>query len=156
MIRTIFTKDYIGVVAKEIKLAEKSIWVAMFEWVWYPGQHTGSIQDVNRELCIRAKNKTDVRVILHNESMGRTLHKMNRKTAGHLKQSGAQIKWGNTGTPLHAKVWIFDEARVIIGSHNISVRASRTNVEVSVLCDVPDMADVMVKWFNELWDKGMQ
>lgn len=155
MVKVLLGSDLLGALVKEIQQAEKSIWVVMFEWAWYPGQHTGSVQDINRELCIRAKNSTDVRVLLHNESIGRALHRINRQTAGHLKQSGAVVKWGNTGVPLHAKVWIFDRARGVIGSHNISSRALRTNEEVSVLCDLPEVITPLVVWFEGLWAKGM-
>jgi len=142
-------------VVREIKGAERSIGVVMFEWSWYSGQHTGSVQDINRELCIRAKNRAEVRVLLHNEAMGRALHRINRVSAGHLKQSGAEVKWGNTGVPLHAKVWLFDRARVVAGSHNISVRATRTNEEVSVLFDDAVEVKRIVEWFDMLWAKGM-
>lgn len=155
MVRVLFGGEFLSEVVRQIMKAEKSIWVAMFEWSWYPGQHTGSVQDINRELCIRARNRTDVRVILHNESIGRPLHRINRKTAGHLKQSKAQVRWGNSGAPLHAKVWIFDMSRVILGSHNISSRAVRTNQEMSVLIDVREVVDEVVKWFEGLWAKGM-
>lgn len=155
MIKALFSRDLLPALVKEIKLAEKSICVVMYDWHWYPGQHTGTCQDINRELSIQGRNGLDVRALLHNESMGRPLHKINRKAASHLKQNKVQVKWGNTGRPTHAKVWIFDQARVIIGSHNISVRAVRTNVECSVLCDVRDVVDVVVPWFEGLWAKGM-
>lgn len=155
MIKVLLGDEFLPAVVKEVREVKESVWVAMFEWSWYPGQRTGTVQDLNRELCIRAKNGTDVRVLLHNESMGRALHRINRATAGHLKQSKAQVRWGNTGAPLHAKVWIFDKARVILGSHNISVRAVRTNHEVSILIDFPDEVKRVVEWFEGLWAKGM-
>lgn len=155
MIKVLLGGEFLASVVKEIQRAEKSIWVAMFEWSWYPGQRTGTCQDINRALCGQAKNRTDVRVLMHNESIGRHLHKINRRTAGHFRQSRVQVKWGNTGRPLHAKVWVFDQARVIIGSHNISVRATRTNVECSVLTDYPDEVRRVVQWFEELWANGM-
>ena len=155
MVRVLFGAELLTEVVKQIRVAENSVAVVMFEWSWYPGQHTGSVQDINRELCIRARNGTDVRVLLHNESIGRALHRINRVTAGHLKQNGAKVKWGNTGVPLHAKVWIFDQARVVLGSHNISVRATRTNQEVSVVIDVRDEVSRVVDWFEGLWAKGM-
>lgn len=155
MLRVLFGGELLGEVVREVQGAAESIWVAMFEWSWYPGQHTGSVQDINRELCIRAKNGAEVRVLLHNEAMGRVLHRINRVTAQHLKQSGAEVKWGNTGYPLHAKVWIFDRARVVAGSHNISVRATRTNEEVSVLFDDFDAVKRITGWFEGMWAKGM-
>lgn len=155
MVKVLLDSAYLDEVVKQIRAAETGIWVAMFEWSWYPGQHTGSVQDINRELCTRAKNGIDVRVLLHNEAMGRALHKINRVTAGHLKQSKAQVKWGNTGAALHAKVWIFDKTRVIMGSHNISARAVRTNVECSVLLQDDVECSKVMQWFERLWAKGM-
>lgn len=153
MIKVLLNPDYLPAVVGEVRAASKSIWVAMFEWSWYPGQHTGTVQDLNRELAIRGKGGLDIRVLLHNEAIGRHLHRINRKTASHMTQNKVKVKWGNSGKPLHAKVWIFDGARVIIGSHNISVRAVRTNIEVSALCDVREVADDLVKWFEAMWDK---
>ena len=155
MVKLVLGAELLTVVVREIKAAESSVRVAMFEWSWYPGQHTGSVQDINRELCIRGRDGCDVKVLLHNEAMGRALHRINRVTAGHLRQSKVLVKWGNTGAPLHAKVWIFDGARAVLGSHNISVRATRTNHEVSVLLDEPEEMRRLVEWFDALWAKGM-
>ena len=147
--------DFLTEIVKQVRDAEKSIWVAMFEWSWYPGQHTGTVQDLNRELAIRGRAGLDIRVMLHNEAIGRHLHKINRKTASHLTQNKVKVKWGNSGKPLHAKVWIFDKARVIIGSHNISVRSTRTNLECSVLLQDDVECVKVTQWFEEMWGKGM-
>lgn len=155
MIKVLLGGDFLAEVVKQVRGSVRSVWVVMFEWSWYPGQHTGSVQDINRELCIRAKSGTDVRVLLHNEAMGRALHRINRVTAQHLRASGAEVKFGNTGMPLHAKVWVFDWERVIVGSHNISVRATKTNQEVSVLFDDGGEVKRVVDWFEGLWAKGM-
>lgn len=155
MLKVLIGAEFLSEVVREIGGAERSIEVVMFEWSWYPGQHTGSVQDINRELCIRGKGGCEVRVLLHNEAMGRALHRINRVSAGHMKQNGVVVKWGNTGVPLHAKVWMFDRERVVVGSHNISVRAMRTNEEVSVLLDDAGEVKRVVDWFEGLWAKGM-
>lgn len=147
--------EFLPVIVKQIETAAESIWVVMFEWSWYPGQRTGTVQDLNRAIAIRGRDGLEVKVLLHNESIGRHLHKINRKTASHLTQNKVQVKWGNTGIPLHAKVWIFDQARVVIGSHNISARAVRTNVECSVLFQDDAECVKVVQWFEGLWGKGM-
>ena len=155
MVKVLFGEELLPALVHQIQQAERSIWVVMFEWSWYPGQRTGTAQDINRELCIRARDRTEVRVLLHNESIGRALHRINRQTAEHLRQNKVQVKWGNTGVPLHAKVWLFDRVRVIIGSHNISVRSVRTNVECSILLQDDVECGRVVQWFEELWAKGM-
>lgn len=156
MVRVLFGSEFLPAVYRLVGSAEKNISVVMFEWSWYPGQHTGSLQDINRELCQQAKRGVKVRVLLHNEAMGRALHKINRKTAQHLRQAGAEVKFGNTGIPLHAKVWLFDDKAVVVGSHNLSIRAVRTNEECSILLQDETECDRVRQWFEGLWSRGME
>lgn len=155
MLKVLFGMELLKEIARQIEKSERSIEVVMFEWSWYSGLSAGGVQDINRGLCIRAKRGLEVKVLLHNEAMGRALHRINRVTAGHLARSGVRVKWGNTGVPLHAKIWLFDRVRVVLGSHNISVRAVKTNEEVSALFDEPLEVSRVVVWFDGLWAKGM-
>ena len=155
MDRVLIGGEFLGAVVREIRGASVSVWVCMYEWCWYEGQRTGTVQDINRELCIRSKAKADVRVLLHSEAMGRHIYKINRKCAGHLERHGVKVKWGNTGRTNHAKVWIFDGTRAIIGSHNISTRAVKSNVEVSAITTDVEAVGRLVEWYGELWAKGL-
>jgi len=155
MERVLLGGDYLQALHKLLSNAEKSIRVVMFEWNWYEGQHAGSCQDISRAVAIKAKEGLDVRVLLHGEAMGRNLHRINRKAGAHLQQAGAEVKYGNTGAPLHAKVWLIDGKVAVVGSHNLSVRAVRTNVEASVVSDVSEVVDVLAGWFEELWSRGI-
>jgi phosphatidylserine/phosphatidylglycerophosphate/cardiolipin synthase-like enzyme len=155
MLRVFFSSEFLGVGVKEIKGTKESIEVVMYEWNWYEGQRTGTIQDVNRELAIAGKRGVKVRVLLHNEAMGRTLGKINRKTAGHLRRAGVEVKMGNTGLTVHGKVWVFDKERAIVGSHNISSRSVGKNLEVGVLFDDEVEVKKVSEWFEEVWGKGL-
>lgn len=155
MVKVLLGTEFLSAIVGQVRGAKESIWVAMFEWSWYPGQRTGTVQDLNREVAIAGREGIDVRVMLHKEAIGRHLHRINQKTAAHLTQNKVKVKWGNSGKPLHAKVWIFDRARVIIGSHNISVRSTRTNVECSVLLQDDAECSKVVQWFEAMWEKGI-
>ena len=155
MIRVFFSGEFLPLVVGEIQGASHCIDVVCYEWNWYEGQRTGTAQDINRELAIRAKAGAKVRVLLHNEAMGRTLGKINRKTAGHLRRAGAEVKMGNTGMTVHAKVWVFDRERAIVGSHNISSRSVGRNAEAGVLFDDGGEVEKIVAWFEGLWGKGL-
>lgn len=155
MIQVVKGAEILPVLVKCIHEAQSSIWVAMFEWSWYPGRHTGSVQDINRALCIRASHGLAVRVLLHSEAMGRVLHKINVKTAQHLTKSGAEVRWGSSAKPLHAKVWIFDQRVVVAGSHNISARSVQVNQEMSVLLDEPDEVKRVVEWHEAMWARSI-
>jgi phosphatidylserine/phosphatidylglycerophosphate/cardiolipin synthase-like enzyme len=156
MSKVLIGGEYLPVVYRLVWEAQHFIYVVMFEWSWYPGQHTGSVQDINRVVCQRAKKGLLVRVMLHNEAMGRALHKINRAAAAHLRRAGAEVKFGNTARPLHAKVWIFDGVKAVVASHNLSRRAMKTNEEIGVLVDEPDEVKRLVQWFEGLWGRGME
>jgi phosphatidylserine/phosphatidylglycerophosphate/cardiolipin synthase-like enzyme len=156
MTKVIIGAEYLPVVHKLVGEAQRYIWVAIFEWSWYPGQHSGSVQDLNRAVCQRAKGGLPVRVLLHNEAIGRALHKINRRTAAHLRRAGAEVRFGNSGQPLHAKVWLFDGVKAVVSSHNVSVRAVRTNHEVGVVLDESSEVGRIVQWFEGLWERGLR
>jgi phosphatidylserine/phosphatidylglycerophosphate/cardiolipin synthase-like enzyme len=151
MLKVIVCGEIIPVLSLALRGAVKSIEVAMYEWGWYQGQHSGLVQDINRVVCTKAKAGIPVSVVLHTEAKGRPLYAINRKTESALKLYGATVRWGWPGTPVHAKVWIIDRRVVIAGSHNISVRAARLNHEVSVMFDDADEVARTVKWFSDLW-----
>jgi len=150
----IFGREIIGAVVKEVRASRVIIQVAMFEWSWYAGQHTGTVQDINRELCIRSKAGVEVNVVLHRESMGRMLHRINVKTERHLRDSGVKVRLGWAGNPVHCKVWIFDRRVVIVGSHNISNRSAKVNYEASVLFDDRVEVERAVEWYDALWGRA--
>ena len=155
MIQVFFGSEFLPLVVKEIQVAEEEILVVCYEWNWYEGQRTGTAQDVNRELAIASKRGVKVKALLHNESMRRALGKLNRNTARHLRRAGAEVKMGNTRMTVHAKVWVFDRERAVVGSHNISSRAVGRNLEAGVLFD--DRIEVLkvVEWFEGVWGRGL-
>lgn len=154
MEKVILCGEIIPVLSLALRGAVKSIEVAMYEWAWYQGQHSGLVQDINRVVCTKAKAGIPVSVVLHTEAKGRPLYAINRKTESALKQYGAEVRWGWAGVPVHAKVWIIDRRMVIAGSHNISTRAARLNHEVSVMFDNPAEVERSVKWWSDLWAKA--
>lgn len=155
MMKVIFGAEFLPLVVEEIRGVKEEILVVMYEWNWYEGQRTGTVQDVNRELAIACKRGVKVRALLHNEAMGRTLGKINRKTAGHLRRAGVEVKMGNTGVSVHAKVWVFDRVRAIVGSHNISSRSVGRNLEASVRLDDLSAVEGIIEWFEGVWGKGL-
>ena len=148
-------KEFLKLAVQNVRDAKSYILVMMYEWAWYEGQRSGTIQDLNRELCIASKRGVKVRVILHNESKGRHLGKINRKTAGRLQRNGCQVLLQPMQRALHAKVWIFDGKVAMVGSHNISERAVNRNIEVG--CEIRDTVNIakLLDLFEEIWERGI-
>lgn len=155
MARVLLDGDFLLAVVEALRNTQSSVDVCCYEWAWYSGQRTGTVQDINRELCIAARRGVKVRVVLHNEAMGRHLGKLNRATAKRLRDAGCDVRMSPMQKPIHAKVWVFDGRTVVLGSHNISTNAVKRNAEAAVLIDDAGEAERVLKWFEGLWGRGI-
>ena len=153
MVRVYFSTEFMPLLLSALHRAESTIRVVMFEWTWYPGQLSGTAHDINRSVVAKARKGCDVRVYLHQASIRMSILKRNFKTARLLIDAGCKVKWGGTGKIIHAKVWIIDGKVVFIGSHNISNRAMKGNVEAGVMFDEEGEVMKAVQWFDALWGK---
>jgi len=144
-------REYLPLVVGCIREAKESILVCTYEWGWYEGQRTGTIQDVNRCLCQAAQRGVLVQALMHNEAPGRPLGKINRKSAGRLRRNGVEVKLGGTSKIIHAKFWVFDEKVGVVCTHNVSGRAVSSNAEVGVYLDVARDAWTLRDYFWGLW-----
>jgi len=144
-------KEFLPVIYRCIEDSREEILVAMYEWGWFSGAQTGTIQDINRALVRAVKRGVVCRVVLHNEAMGRPLGRSNRLTRGHLQRHGLHVQLGTAHNPVHAKVWLFDGKQAVVGSHNLSRHSCGRNHEVSVLFDDPDAISELKRWFESLW-----
>lgn len=151
--RVFFEREYLPLAVKCIREATSEILVCVYEWAWYDGQRTGTIQDVNRNVCQAAKRGVVVRALLNNEPSGRTLGKINRKSAGRLRRNGVDVRLGGTAKIIHAKLWVFDGKKAIICTHNISGRAVTTNAELGVLLVDPEEVGKVAAYFESLWTR---
>ena len=148
-----FEREYLALVVGCIQEARESIVACSYEWAWYEGQRTGTIQDVNRCLCQAAKRGLQVRVVLHNEPPRRPLGGINRKSAGRLERNGVQVRMGGTARIVHAKLWVFDDRKAIICTHNVSNRAVTSNAELGVLLEDGESVGKVAAYFESLWER---
>ena len=148
-----FEDQYLPIVVRCVIEAKKEILVAVYEWGWYEGQASGTIQDLNRTLCTVVIKGMKCRAILHNEGPGRTLGRMNRRAAAHLRRAGVDVRMGRTNKPVHAKLWVFDRERAIVCTHNISRRAVTCNAELGVLLEGDGEAARVADYFEGLWER---
>ena len=155
MTRVLLDGEFLLAVVEALRNTQSRVDVCCYEWAWYSGQRTGTVQDINRELCIAARRGVKVRVVLHNEAMGRHLGKINRGTAKRLRDAGCQVRMSPMQKPIHAKVWVFDGRTVVLGSHNISTNAVTRNAEAGVLVGDPSEVGRVLGWFEGLWGRGI-
>jgi phosphatidylserine/phosphatidylglycerophosphate/cardiolipin synthase-like enzyme len=140
MIKTIIGNKFFEVVGPEILNASQEIDIIVFDWRWYKDQPAYSIQKFNQLLIRKAKFGVNVKAILNT-----------RETARILEDNGVKTNIRDFGGLLHTKLMIFDNQKIVIGSHNYSYNAFETNFEASVLIDDKNIANEFKSYFNNLW-----
>jgi putative cardiolipin synthase len=81
---------------------------------------------------------------------GAELHEI-RSLLGNARGSGQTARISRHGNySLHAKLFVFDRARLYIGSMNFDQRSKRLNTEVGVIIDSPELAQQTVVRFDSM------
>ena len=149
----IFTEsEYLRHVVDCTRQAESEILVCCYEWAWYEGQRAGTAQDINRAICSASDRGVKVSALLHHDSAMSHLSRINKKTAARLRRWKVAVRLGSSRKAIHAKFWVFDGARAIICTHNISNRAVMSNAEIGVLLDDEENVNKVRDYFFSLWN----
>ena len=74
-----------------------------------------------------------------------------RSLLGSMRGSGQTARISRFGNyALHAKLFVFDRARIFIGSMNFDQRSKRLNTEIGLIIDSPDLAGQIVARFDAM------
>ena len=100
----------------------------------------------------------EVEVLLNPSQIGDT--KFNEKACADLRKAGCEVKWfkpdAETGSKLHAKLGIFDDEEVILGSANWTGNGLTWNREANVDIVDKDVAGYYAKMFEADFKKGLK
>lgn len=124
-----------------IEGAVNSIKIVVFDWRWYPNDPANPVQLFNQAIVRAVRRGVKVQAIVNAMDLAKI-----------LKEQGCEVKHGVSKNLIHAKLLIFDNKDVILGSHNFTQNAFTMNHEISVL--IPDCPEVVgfLKFFNSLWN----
>ena len=142
---------FIGVLVDCISQVKYSLDIIQYQWNWYPGQPNSQVQKLNRAVLSQAEAGKKIRVLLNKEGRAQHLTVINMKAAGFLGEAGISVKFARTFPTTHAKLWIFDDDEVILGSHNLSNRSVTVNNECSALIKSREVAREYKRYFEVLW-----
>ncbi|QOJ79373.1 hypothetical protein IG193_02615 [Infirmifilum lucidum] len=140
-VKIINDRDYYPTLLDLLSKANKSIYIAMFEFK----SDTDEISRIVEILISKAKRGVDVKVVLEN-----TID-VNELTYRRLLDNGVSVRFDTRAKTTHAKLVIVDGRYVIVGSHNWSYMAMMRNHEASVLIDNPEIAAADASYFMSIW-----
>jgi len=101
-----------------------------------------------KALLLRAKAGVKVRFLINWNQERRSCPKTNLYVITELKKSNVDIRHLKNNRCCHAKAIIVDNKKMIIGSHNLSVKSCHNNFEVSYIVSSPDEVDSLSSVFN--------
>ena len=153
--KMVVDSDYYRIASREIKNAQKSIDLIMFELVYYPGKNGPSNKLLN-ELIKARKRGVRVRVIMEGGEryLGAKFIRKVRRTADFLRFSGIMVRMDGNGQTTHAKLLIIDTTNVLLGSTNWSYYSLTKNHETNALIESKKLAQQFTNYFDELWSKS--
>lgn len=140
MMQSIIGKEFPLKVCPLVDQARQNINIIVYDWRWYQNDPGNSVQVFNQAIVRAVRRGVKVRAIVNSNTILKT-----------LKDVGCDARCILSKKLVHAKLIIFDEKSVVLGSHNFSQSAFTLNQEVSVF--LPDFSDTprLLEYFNSLW-----
>ena len=138
--QAIIGKQFPKIIIPKIDEAKQSIKIIVFDWRWYANDPGNPVQLFNQALVRAVRRGVRVQAVVNYPTLVET-----------LKKIGVEAKKISSTNLVHAKLIIIDDTACIVGSHNFSVPAFTTNFEVSLFCDIIEIAEELSKFFDSLW-----
>jgi len=106
-----------------------------------------------QKIIEKAKSGIKIRVLLNWHDDKRSVAKTNLYVMRELKDANIEIRYLKNNRCCHAKIILIDKLKAIIGSHNLSVRSTQSNFEISYLLldttQIKQLSDVFERSFYD-------
>lgn len=135
--------------------ARESISICIFTARYYRGQSRNPINSLFNALRRAANRGVNVKILLNQNFSDSQADLHNRFIAQYFKAKNFQAAMGGKSTRIHAKLILIDNHITIIGSHNYSARAHKSNFETSVIIRSPEITLAFMNEFERLWKSRM-
>jgi phosphatidylserine/phosphatidylglycerophosphate/cardiolipin synthase-like enzyme len=139
-IKLVINSAYRAEIVPLINSAKKSIDLLMYEWRWYKQDITTDASLINQCLLRAMRRGVKVRGLVNTGTQMKQLNEI-----------GFDVRTNDAGTLMHSKSIIIDESIAVMGSHNLTNPAMRSNIETSLIVRNADVAKQLSNYFNSLW-----
>lgn len=92
-----------------------------------------------------------VRVLVNWHANRHGVPRSNYPAGIFLKNCGADVRYLKNNRCCHAKLLLIDRKKIMIGSHNLSIRSCEANFEISYLIPDPETTAEAVEIFDRLF-----
>lgn len=103
-----------------------------------------------------ANEGKQIRIILDYPKSYKPNFNTNRFSVRRFLQAGFKVRYLYSGDTQHAKLFIFDQSKVILGSHNWSTKSVISRYDVSLLLDDPGVVSYLNFYYDNLWQHSLE
>ena len=144
-------EHFFPAVTQYIDQADKSLSICIFTARYYRNQSRNPVNSFFDALRRAARRGVNVRFLLNQNFGDQRALQNNLFIIQHFKNKNFQTAFAGKSTRIHSKLILIDDKITIVGSHNYSARAHRTNFETSVAVQSDAFAQYFAAYYERLW-----
>lgn len=156
MILPIFDEQAYDVLQALISSSSRSIYITLYDIRISKPSSCTTVNSLIATLKFKRQQGIDVKIILNGYFRNGMQSKFNEQAYLFLRDDGFNIICTTTQRILHTKLFIFDESKTFLGSHNLSATSLQKNYEASILINNHMYSKPYVEYFKKIWNENTQ
>lgn len=136
----VLNNSYVDTAKDVVSRARSEVRIFAYAWRWYEHKPESKIQSFNAAIVQAVRRGVVVRAIVDNDQ----IYQM-------LVARGVQCRFIAGKRSMHAKVIAGDRHDILIGSHNLTMRAFEDNIEASILVHDFEPVEQFCEYFDRVW-----
>jgi cardiolipin synthase len=150
----VLDNQYLSVAQALIEQAKKEICISSFKLEICDKPRGRDLKKFFEAIVDKSNSGVKVRVLFNWHDDRRSVAKTNYSASLFLKNAGIAVRYLGANRCCHAKVLMIDKEKVLLGSHNLSIRSTQNNFELSYLIPDPETVAQVGAIFEKLFSEA--
>ena len=146
--------QYISTALALVDQAKKEICISSFKLEIRDNPVGRALKNFFERIAQKRKEGVKVNVLFNWHDNKRAIAKTNYSVGLFLKNAGADVRYLQMNRCCHAKLLIIDKEKVLLGSHNLSIRSCQNNFELSYIIPDPETVEEIYSVFQHSFYDG--
>lgn len=143
--------DYLMYANALVEGATKEICLSSFKLEISDKPRGRLLKEYFQRILEKVKQGVKVKILFNWHDDKKSVPLTNYSASLFLKQGGADVRYLKNNRCCHAKMLLVDKDKVLLGSHNLSVRSTQNNFELSYLISNAETAVEVSAVFDSLF-----
>jgi len=147
----VIDNQYISVAQALVEQAKKEICISTFKLEINEKPRGRALKKLFDSVIEKLKSGVKVKVLFNWHDDQRSVAKTNYPASLFLKNAGCDVRYLRNNRCCHAKLLVVDKEKILLGSHNLSIRSTQNNFELSYLIPDPETVAQVTAVFEALF-----